>query len=291
MKKTLNVLGLIMSLMVFVMPMGLFAQGAPTGVTTESGEPLDDRPVIDGVVEEKLVIESRVLPYDHVREADILWQRKIWRVIDTREKMNKPFAYPERPFFTILLDAAINGDITVYSPENDKFTVPLTQEEVAAKASRIDTVVTFDIETYEEKITVTKNDINPEDIKRFRVKEVWFIDEESSEMRVRILGIAPIKDVLNEDGSFAFEEAMFWVYYPHARELLGSEKAFNPGNGASPLSWEDMLEFRYFSSYIYKKENEFNERLKDYLTGIDILYEGEKIRNEIFNKEQDLWSY
>ena len=110
-------------------------------------------------------------------------------------------------------------------------------------------------------------------------------------MRVRILGIAPIKDVLNEDGSFAYEEAMFWVYYPHARELLGSEKAFNPGNGASPLSWEDMLEFRYFSSYIYKKENEFNERLKDYLTGIDILYEGEKIRNEIFNKEQDLWSY
>lgn len=291
MKKTLNVLGLIMSLMVFVMPMGLFAQGAPTGVTTESGEPLDDRPVIDGVVEEKLVIESRVLPYDHVREADILWQRKIWRVIDTREKMNKPFAYPERPFFTILLDAAINGDITVYSPEDDKFTVPLTQEEVEGKASRIDTVVTFDIETYEEKITVTRNDINPEDIKRFRVKEVWFIDEESSEMRVRILGIAPIKDVLNEDGSFAYEEAMFWVYYPHARELLGREKAFNPGNGASPLSWEDMLEFRYFSSYIYKKENEFNERLKDYLTGIDILYEGEKIRNEIFNKEQDLWSY
>lgn len=213
MKKTLNVLGLIMSLMVFVMPMGLFAQGAPTGVTTESGEPLDDRPVIDGVVEEKLVLESRVLPYDHVREADILWQRKIWRVIDTREKMNKPFAYPERPFFTILLDAAINGDITVYSAEDDKFTIPLTQEEVASKASKIDTIVTFDIETYEETTTVTKNDINPEDIKRFRVKEVWFIDEESSEMRVRILGIAPIKDVM-EDGVFAYEEPLFWVYYP-----------------------------------------------------------------------------
>ena len=83
MKKTLNVLGFILSLMVFVLP-GAFAQ-TPTGVTTESGEPLDTRPVIDGVVEEKLVIESRVLPYDHVREADILWQRKIRRVIDVRE--------------------------------------------------------------------------------------------------------------------------------------------------------------------------------------------------------------
>jgi gliding motility associated protien GldN len=292
MKKTLNVLGFILSLLILALPLGVFAQGTPTGVTTESGDPLDTRPVIDGVVEEKLVVESRVLPYDHVREADILWQRKIWRVIDVREKMNKSFAYPERPFFNILMEAATSGEITVYGTDDDKFTYPLTKEEVASKASKIDTVITFDIETYEEKMEVTRNDINPEDIKRFRIKEIWFFDEESSEMRVRILGIAPIKDVLNEDdGSFAYEEPLFWVYYPNAREVLARERAFNPGNGASPLSWEDILEFRYFSSYIYKKENEFNERLKDYLSGIDILYEGEKIRNEIFNWEQDLWSY
>ena len=71
MKKTLNVLGFMLSLLILALPLGVFAQGTPTGVTTESGDPLDTRPVIDGVVEEKLVLESRVLPYDHVREADI----------------------------------------------------------------------------------------------------------------------------------------------------------------------------------------------------------------------------
>lgn len=291
MKKTLKKLGFVLSLVVMLMPLGLFAQGTPTGITTESGEPLDARPVIDGVVEERLVLDHRVLPYDHVREADIMWQRKIWRVIDVREKMNKPFAYPERHFFSILLDAAVDGDITVYSTENDKFTIPLTAEEVASKGTRIDTVVTFDIETYEEKIEITRNEINPDDIKRFRVKEVWFIDEESSEMRVRILGIAPLKDVLDENGTFLYEEPLFWVYYPHAREVLAKERAFNAGNGASPLSWEDIMEARYFASYIIKRENEFDQRLQDYLSGVDILYEGEKIKNEIFNKEQDLWSY
>ena len=152
MKKTLNVLGFMLSLLILALPLGVFAQGTPTGVTTESGDPLDTRPVIDGVVEEKLVLESRVLPYDHVREADILWQRKIWRVIDVREKMNKSFAYPERPFFNILMDAATSGEITVYGTDDDKFTYPLTKEEVASKASKIDTVITFDIETYEEKM-------------------------------------------------------------------------------------------------------------------------------------------
>ena len=291
MKKTLNVLGLTFSLVLIMLaPQGAIAQGTPVG-TTESGDPIETRPVIDGVVEKKLVVDHRVLPYDHVREADILWEKRVWRVIDVREKMNKTFSYPERPFFSILLDAAVNGDITVYSTEDDKFTIPLTPEEVASKGTVTDTIVAFDIETYEERIEVTRNEINPDDVKRFRIKEIWYFDEESSEMRVRILGIAPLKDVTDDEGVFLYEDALFWVYYPHAREVLAKERCFNIGNDASPLSWEDIFEFRYFASYIFKESNEFDQRLGDYLSGIDILYEGEKIKNEIFNWEQDLWSY
>ena len=54
----------------------------------------------DGIAERSA---KRVLPYDHVREADIFWEKRVWRVIDIREKMNLPFAYPERPFFSILM--------------------------------------------------------------------------------------------------------------------------------------------------------------------------------------------
>ena len=64
----------------------------------------------------------------------------------------------------------------------------------------IDTVTTFDPVTYEEKIQVVRNELNPEDIKRYRLKEVWFFDEESSTMNVRILGIAPLIDVKDENG-------------------------------------------------------------------------------------------
>jgi Gliding motility associated protein GldN len=48
---------------------------------------------------------------------------------------------------------------------------------------------------------------------------------------------------------------------------------------------------RRFSRYVYKESNVQNRRLQDYLQGMDLLLEGEKIKQEIFNFEHDLWSY
>ena len=155
----------------------------------------------------------------------------------------------------------------------------------------VDTVITFDPETYEENIAVVRNDLNPEDVKRYRVKEIWFFDEESSTVQVRILGIAPLKDVTDDNGNFRYEQPMFWVYYPNIRELLARHNVFNPGNDSSNITWEDLMERRYFSSYIMKQSNVYDRRLQDYLTGVDLLLEADKIKNELFNFEQDLWSY
>ncbi len=262
----------------------------PDNILTESSDPNAGK-ALDDVVDKRTTVEKRLLPYDHVREADIFWEKRIWRVIDVREKMNLPFAYPERPFFSIIMDAAINGEITVYSTEDDKFTSMLTPDEVATMGATIDTVITFDPETYEEQIQVVRNDLNPEDVKRFRIKEVWFFDEETSTLQVRILGIAPLIDVKDENGNFRYEKPMFWVYYPDAREALSRERVFNVGNDASPITWEDLMEMRFFSSYIYKESNVRNRRLQDYLTGVDLLLEADKIKQEIFNFEHDLWSY
>ncbi|MFN7116299.1 MAG: gliding motility protein GldN [Saprospiraceae bacterium] len=268
------------------------AQRPDEVIMTESGDTIVKNTPVDDIVERRTTFDKRVLPYDPVREADIFWEKRIWRVLDVREKVNLPFVYPERPFFTILMDAAKAGEITVYSTEDDKFKQPLTADEVSAKGASTDTITTFDPETYEEKIKIVVNEINPEDVKRFRLKEVWFFDKEASSLQVRILGIAPLLDVKDDNGNFLYEQPMFWVYYPDARKVLAKERVFNiTGNDASPLSWEDLMEMRFFSSYIIKESNVFDRRLNDYLSGVDILLEGEKIKQAIFNFEQDLWSY
>jgi len=288
--KITKLLGLSLLMMFFFVAGPVVAQ-TPGDIMTEAGDPSSEEKPLDDIVEKRITFEKRVLPYDHVREADIFWEKRIWRVIDVREKMNLPFAYPERPFFTILLEAASAEEITVYSTEDDKFTSPLTPDEVASMGATVDTVITFDPETYEEQMQIVRNELNPEDVKRFRLKEIWFFDEETSTMQVRVLGIAPLIDVKDDNGNFRYEKPMFWVYYPEAREILARERVFNMGNDSSPMTWEDVLEMRYFSSYIYKESNEFDRRLQEYLSGVDLLLEADKIKQEIFNFEHDLWSY
>jgi len=256
-------------------------------VTPEDG-PIDD------VVQKTIMMDRKVLAYQPIRESDIMWEKRVWRVIDIREKMNLPFAYPEEPFFKLLADAATKGDLPVYSTDEEgaKFKKRLSTDDVLSMLSKTDTVITFDPETYEEKIQIVRNDINWEDVKRFRVKEVWFFDKKTSTLQVRILGIAPMIDVKDSEGNFRFEKPMFWVYYPHAREKFARHRVFMPGgNTNATISWEDLFEMRLFASYIYKESNVHDRKLEEYVQGVDLLRESERIKADIFNFEHDLWQY
>lgn len=247
--------------------------------------------VLDDIVERKILKERKVLKHQPLREADIFWEKRIWRVIDVREKMNHPFIEAEKPLFHILQEAAESKAITVYSGEDDKFTYPMDTSEFAGLFYEIDTFEVYQPGSEMPELQVIRNDFNYEDVKRFRVKEAWFFDEATSTMKVRILGIAPLMEVRGEDGNYRFEKPLFWAYFPELRPVLAQKKVFNAHNDSSLMSWDDLFEMRQFSSYIYKQSNVLNDRLEDLYSGVDILLEGDKIKQEIFNFEHDLWSY
>ncbi len=290
--KTIN---LFLTLLIVGCVTFLNAQKGAEEIITESSEPAEDR-YVDDIVSKRLVVENTVLPYEPIREADIAWQKKIWRVLDTREKMNLPFRYPEKPLFNVFREMIENGDITVF--EDEKFTTALTPEEVEKSLNRVDTSVIFDYDTYEEKVQVVKSEISWEDINRFRVKEIWFFDEESSRLRVRILGIAPERDVYDDETQeFKYSLPLFWIYYPEARNLLSKHRIFNENNDMAPSTWAALFESRFFSSVIYKSSNVLDLRVKDMFdaskenSNIDILLESKKIKAELFNFEHDFWTY
>jgi gliding motility associated protien GldN len=268
-------------------------ENAEEPIITESSEPVEDT-YLDDVVRRTMIFENRVLPYEPLREADIPWERRMWRVIDVREKVNLPFTYPLQPFFTILAEGTQSGELKVFKDEN--FKEMMTPEEVLGKLNKIDTVLIFNPDTYEDEVRIVPNPVNPEDIKKYRVKEMWYFDKESSRMQVRILGIAPIQDTYDEETlEFKYAIPMFWVYYPEAREMLSRYQVFNEYNDAAPGTWYDLFEQRRFSSYIYKQSNVLDYRLEDFYpnegTGVDRLMESDRIKAELFNWEHDLWTY
>lgn len=246
---------------------------------------------LDDIVDNKIFREKPILSFAPVQERDIFWKKRIWRVIDTREKMNKVFQYPVAPFFNILVDAVLTEKLTAYHPEDDTFTTPLRVNELRTTLFQCDTFEIVDPRTYEVTHQVLCDEINSEDIVRYRIKEMRYFDSQNSRMNTRILGIAPLREVFDELGHFKYEMPLFWVYYPHAREILAQHPTFNEQNDKHNMTWEDLFEMRRFSSYIYKVSNIRDERLQDYLTGVERLQEARKLELSLFNFEQDLWSH
>jgi hypothetical protein len=50
--------------------------------------------VLDGIYVKEHHPAKRVIPYTPLREADVMWLKRVWRVIDLREKINHPLYYP-----------------------------------------------------------------------------------------------------------------------------------------------------------------------------------------------------
>lgn len=235
--------------------------------------------------------EKRVLAYDYIHEKDVFWEKRVWREIDTRVKQNHHFIYPKASLAEILLTAARENKVTAYSNWSDDFKRPLSCKEVNEICVDTDTIITFDIVTGDEIVQVVHSEVDLTDIKKYRIKESWFFDEETGNMEVRILGIAPIIDRYDISGNFLNSGPMFWFYYPDLRKVLATKEAFNDANDAMRMSWDDVFEARFFDSNITKASNIHDARLQDQFAGIDILLAADKVKSELFNFEHDLWEY
>lgn len=247
--------------------------------------------VQDGIYAKQRTKDRHVMAYDDIREADVLWSKRIWREINTREKMNLSFTYPKMPFINVLLDVlSTNESAKIFV--NDDFTIETNISEVQNKLGNTETIDVYNPVTEEYETTTVTNKFNPEEITKFRIKEDWVFDEETSRMVVRVIAIAPIMEVIDDNDNKRGDLALFWAYYPSFRKSLGGYEVFNPYNDAQRLTWEDMFEIRYFSSTIYKEGNVRDMRIKDYMaSGIEILEEADAIERKIFEYEHDLWSY
>ena len=243
----------------------------------------------DGIVDRQHFETGWVLPYEQLDERDILWSRRVWRVIDIKEKINQPMTTPGHSLFDAIIESLEDETMTAYTTDDDKFTYPMTPEEVTQQLYSIDTVFVINPTTYVETMKIVESNINPNDITRYRIKEVWYFNSRTSSLDVRILGIAPLRSHYDNMGNFKYEAPMFWLYYPHARQALAHHKVYNRGNDTPMMSYTDLFDMRQFGSYISKASNVHDRRLEDYLSGVDLLLESKRLENEILNYEHDLW--
>ncbi len=258
--------------------------------------------VLDGAYVKETNLTKRVVPYPHLREADVMYKRRIWQEIDLRQKFNHTFYFPLDPIqdrknlFDVIREALlVEGSLVAYSAgplgEDDEFTFPLSADSIRTILNPVTLVKQYD--DFGEVIGTVQqsNELSSDKITRYRIKEDWIWDRQRSERYVRILGIAPMMEDFDIDGNSVGFRPLFWLYYPECRYVFANSEVYNMFNDAQRRTFEDLFQKRYFSSYIVKEDNAFNRQIVSYARGLDALAESERIQQELFNIEHDIWNY
>jgi gliding motility associated protien GldN len=241
------------------------------------------------------------MAYASLREADVMWSKRTWRVIDLKEKLNMPMYYPTQPkvclmsLFDVLKCAILEGDLQAFANPvfDDEFTTPLTKQEVSNMLVMWDSAhLSEDINNPGSMISnPLKTEITSEEITQYWIKEDWFFDKQRSVMEVRIIGICPLTVKKTETGEVVGSKPLFWIYFPEARRYLARAAVFNRWNDHERMNYDELFEKRMFSSYIYKESNVYDRAIAEYKRGIDALLESEEIKEDVFKYESNLWEY
>ena len=259
--------------------------------------------VLDGAYVKETKLTKRVVPYPSLREADVMYVRRIWQDIDLRQKINQMFYFPVDPiedrknlFDVIRYALEVEGSLTAYGTgpagDDDEFRYPYTGTQVDSVLNPVVIIPQFDPVTGEVIGSMeAQTSINSQDIVRYRVKEDWVWDRQRSQRQVRIIGIAPIIEKKDDEGNSQGLAPLFWLYYPECRYVFANAECYNYENDAQRRTFEEIFQKRYFSSYIVKETNVFDRSIADYAQGLDALLESERIKDELFTIEHDLWHY
>ena len=249
-----------------------------------------------------------------IREADVLWATRLWQRIDLRQPINKSLYSPldsvklgKRSLFQILLSDIIydtSSNILMY--KQDELNHKFTKTEVIQIIERKDTIELIDENGNKEelvfllplrtvKATMYKIDLMLD----------FFYNRQSSQMESRILslGIHIPYYILNPDLKLIHDTAnmdiyqrtdstiLIWFYYPSLRHLFANNPCYRNYRTGEILSIDQVFIKGLYSSIIFQKENVYAKEVNQYTTGLDALLEERRIKNQVFNKELNLWQY
>jgi gliding motility associated protien GldN len=253
----------------------------------------------DGIYDKENAVNRRFIPYTHLREGDVIWEKRVWRTIDIREKVNQPLYYPIDPnvsrisIMQLMTKYILSGQIIAF--QDEEFLSPYEKSAIRDKmVIKSDSVDQEQFDENGNSFTIkvagaVDSTWLYENFCEIELKEDWFFDKQKSVLEVRIIGLGFNASLKGKEDLGCVNQ--FYVYFPACRPFFAKHEVFNTKNDSERRTFEDIFWKRQFNSGIRKESNVYDRKIEQYAKGIDALLESDRIKGDIFRFEHDLWHF
>jgi gliding motility associated protien GldN len=240
------------------------------------------------------------VPPPSLREADVMFSKRQWRIIDLREKQNKKITWPGNPLSKILYEAVRTGKLKPYKSDSLRTYYNI---EVFMRMGTDTEYIESPVDPNDPSITKTEMIVNPFDpeerIKQILIMEDWYFDRKLSTMSPRIIAIAPLfrYKVAGIDLGL---QPLCWLRYEDrydkqndCRDILIKQQVFNPENSRTSFTYDDWFQQRMFGSYVVKTANLYDVSIlqdPEYRrSGLEALIEAERIKQQTHEQDANMF--
>jgi gliding motility associated protien GldN len=249
-----------------------------------------------------------------IPNSDVMYRKSIWRVIDLREKQNKPMFANNHQITKIIVEAVKAGKLQPY--RGDSLTATFSLADFNKKLIVPDAAPTMSEE--EKKLGFTEDENSggggwgdepaggakpaaptafeyyPQDLYQMEMKEDMVFDKKRSRMYHEIQSITLVIPAAKTPKGYDLPIATFkWadlvkVFRDNPEQAIW----FNGSNTAQHKNLADAFDLWMFSSYISKVSNADDKQLADIYGGDQQgIMAAQQIAGEMIEYEYNLWSF
>ena len=249
-----------------------------------------------------------------IPNSDVMYRKTIWRVIDLREKQNKPMFAQNHQITKIIIDAVKRGEIQPY--KSDSLAGTFTLEEFNKKMVVPEAAPTLSEE--EKKLGFTEEQDNssgwgdepaggaakpaastafeylPKQLYQMEIKEDMVFDKKRSRMYFEIHSVTLIIPAGETAKGYDLPIATF-KYADLVKVFRNNPESaiwFNGNNTAQHKNLADAFDLWLFSSYITKVSNPDDRPLSDIYGGEQQgILAAQQVAGDMIEYEYNLWSF